>query len=103
VVQRSPRSNGACGLGQSGLVRFCSGTRQQATLRAATQRWASGAAGSRSDAGAEAGGGRLQAGVRCLQRSGLLLPKEAPSDRFPNRHVRTKAEEVGHTSAILPD
>ena len=41
--------------------------------------------------------------VRCLQRSVLLLSKEAPSDGFPNRHVGTKAKEVGHTRAILPD
>src|SRR5262245_55341545 len=40
-----------------------------------TERWASAAAGSRSEA--EDGGSRLQAGVRCLQRSGLFLSKEA--------------------------
>ena len=47
LVWRYPSVHGACRMGSSCLVCFFSGPRQETRLRAAAQRWASGAAGSR--------------------------------------------------------
>src|SRR5262249_7918474 len=63
------------------------------------ERCASAAAGSRS--AAEAGGSRLQAGVRWLQRSGLLLPEETPSDRLIYWHFWPTEEDIGNPGRVL--
>ena len=71
----------------------------------AAERWASGAAGSRSDAGAEAGSGRLHALVRCGTGTTLCLWTSPPSDTLspgtstPASPGTSSAPRSGHGSA----
>jgi len=94
----------ARGRGPSDLVGFFPGPREATTLRPATQRQASGAADSRSEARAEAISGRLQAlvGVLGTDAGARPFPVHRPVGRGRRRLTRRPLQGTPHVAPPCP-